>query len=67
MLHADLETPPREPGLQATQAAARLDLRSVFLAARKVLEANGFHDRDNVRRYPVPRHAAPRLGHEGRC
>ena len=57
----------REPGLQATQAASRLDLRSVFLGARKVLEAVGFPDLDHVRRHPVPRHAASRHGHEGRC
>ena len=56
----------RGPGLQATQAAARLDLRSVFLVARKVLEVKGFPDLDHVRRHPVPRHAASRHGHEGR-
>ena len=57
----------RDPGLQATQAAARLDLRSVFLVARKVLEVKRFPDLGHVRRHPVPRHAASRHGHEGRC
>src|SRR3712207_7174910 len=50
----------REPGLQATPAKARLDLRSVFLVARKALEAFFFLDRDHVRRHAVQRHAVPR-------